>query len=93
MFRSRKLLNYAKGRACMLCLSRYDTVVSAHAPIDKGTGLKPPDHAIAFLCHSCHDDVDGRKGKWTFEERIVMWARAHIRTLDVLFEEGKVKVV
>jgi hypothetical protein len=93
MFRSRKLLNYAKGRACMLCLSRYDTVVAAHAPMEKGIGLKSSDVATAWLCGSCHDEIDGRKGRWSFDERIVMWTRAHIRTLDALFEEGKVKVV
>jgi hypothetical protein len=40
----------------------------------------------------CHDQVDGRAGGMTLEEKREKWLSAFIRTVAVWFEEGIVKV-
>jgi hypothetical protein len=39
----------------------------------------------------CHDEVDGRAGGLTKEEKREKWLSAFIRTVAIWFEEGVVK--
>lgn len=93
-FRSPKLLQSAKDRPCVLCGS-VGTTVAAHSNSQahgRGFAYKSPDYYIAFLCMRCHDEVDGRAGGMTLEEKRDKWLSAFVRTIAVLFEEGIVKV-
>ena len=91
-FRSPKLLRAARDQTCTLCFVNDGTVVAAHGPFEKGIGMKAPDCCIAFLCHKCHAEVDGRTGMYSQEERQLNWARAYVRTMMVLFEQNIVVV-
>ena len=95
-FRSRKLLDLAKGRACVECGLQDETVVGAHysglfaAEFGKGRGIKPHDWLVAWLCWSCHEAFDSYKGG-NGTERSAFFFRAVCRTLAILFEEGHIK--
>lgn len=93
-FRSKKLLDAAKGAPCMICGSVY-TTVAAHAnsvALGKGTGIKVPDYYVAYLCQTCHDLYDGRRGALTKDEKEEMWVTAYLRTVKYWFEQGIVEV-
>lgn len=92
-YRNPKLLKAANGRPCTLCGS-VGTTVAAHSNSladGKGMGLKVPDYFIAYLCHVCHDKVDGRYLGLTREEMRDLWITAFQRTVAIWFEEGIVK--
>jgi hypothetical protein len=93
-FRSPKLLKAAKDQPCVLCHTSGWTV-SAHCrsvEFGSGTGIKCPDYFTAWLCHSCHDVMDGRRSKLMHHERQDMWMRAYMRTVQQWFEQGIVVV-
>jgi len=64
IFRSRKLLNYAKESPCIRCGREDGTIVAAHysgrysQALGKGCGHKPHDSACAHLCGDCHTHFD-----------------------------------
>ncbi|MCC6794147.1 MAG: DUF1364 family protein [Candidatus Hydrogenedentes bacterium] len=92
-YRSAKLRNAAEGRPCVLCDS-YGTTVAAHSNAlehGRGFGLKTPDYYVAYVCQSCHDQIDGRAGKLSKEEKRDMWMRAWVKTVAIWFNEGIVK--
>lgn len=95
-FRSRKLLDAARhSPVCFGCDRPNDgTVVAAHSNQSrdgKGAGHKAADYRIAFLCCSCHTEVDqGRR--MSRGERVAFWEEAHRKTMGWLFESGKVVV-
>ncbi len=95
MFRSPKLLAMAKDApACFGCGKPNEgDVVAAHAnwsEFGKGTGLKAHDWATAHLCMACHSYVD--QGKDSKENRKSFWQRAHAKTVQWLFETGRLAV-
>lgn len=93
-FRSPALLQFAKCQPCQRCRST-GTTVAAHAnsiAMGKGMGIKAHDYAVAYLCHPCHDLIDGRVGKLTKSERDQEWRDAHIRTVALWFTTGMVEV-
>lgn len=93
-FRSRKLLRAAKDRPCVLCGS-VGTTVSAHTnkvELGHGTGCKAPDFYVVWVCQKHHDEMDGRIGNLTKEERFEMWVRAYLRTVAIWFNSGLVRV-
>lgn len=60
-FRSRKLLDLARDQSCVMCGSDDGTVVAAHSNLQehgKGMGHKAHDAMHAWLCHSCHAELD-----------------------------------
>jgi hypothetical protein len=93
-YRSRKLLDAAReAPICFSCDRPNDgTVVAAHSNQSrdgKGAGHKAADYRIAFLCCSCHSELD--QGKcMSRQERIDTWEHAHRKTIGWLFESGKV---
>lgn len=93
-FRSPKLLQSAKDQPCVLCHAGRTTVSSHLRSVEfgSGTGIKCPDYFTAWLCQSCHDLVDGRKGNLPASERREMWLRAYLRTVQQWFEQGIVVV-
>lgn len=94
MYRNKKLLASANGAPCQFCGLQDGSVVAAHSNQQrdgKGVGLKASDYRIAYLCHGCHDAVDGRRGKFNKDERREIWEIAHRSTIGYLFENGIVR--
>lgn len=63
-FRSRKLLDAAKGQSCQNCGADDGTIVCAHSNLyedGKGKGMKADDLMTAHLCCRCHEWYDQRK--------------------------------
>ena len=85
-YRNPKLLALAKhAPRCFCCGANNDgTVVAAHANMQsmgKGTGIKAAD-VVAFACHRCHDDIDGRSKFYeTREDRNAAWAMAAVHSM------------
>ena len=95
-YRSRKLLDIARESPRCFCCGHANngTVVAAHAngsEYGKGMGNKSHDWAIAFCCHECHSQID--QGSLSRDERKAMWLRAHIRTMEWLFDNEKIGVL
>ena len=91
-YRSRRLLDAAEGRACVLCGKQDDTVVPAHLPGSKygmpaGWSQKTHDWLVAHLCFHCHYEIDGI-GRQDFQLRM----KALCLTLERLFDEGMLRV-
>jgi hypothetical protein len=95
-FESRTLLNFASGRACVLCeqigLGSDETTVPAHLPgsyygMPAGTGQKTHDWLVAHLCHKHHEMMDG---PWRKDTEMRM--KALCLTLQRLFAEGRLVV-
>ena len=88
----------ARGRDCTVmsnvCNRNPETVVMAHLNMRRvfrcGMGQKPPDWAGAWSCSACHDLLDRRiKSDYTNDELEHMHLVGCIRTLKILFDEGK----
>ncbi len=94
-YRNKKLLASAKDQPCVLCGS-VGTTIAAHAnsvALGKGMGIKAPDFYTAWVCHSCHDRIDGRAAVgWAYTSNHDMWVQAYIRTVARWFELGIVVV-
>lgn len=91
---NKKLLDEARDRPCVLCGS-IGTTVAAHSNSlahGRGFAFKTPSFMVAYVCHSCHDLIDGRAGKLTKEEKRQMWLDAWTKTVAVWFNEGIVEV-
>ena len=93
-FRSRRLLDAAKGQLCVLCEreKKKDTVVPAHLPgsfygMPAGTSQKTHDWLVAHLCDACHHAMDNECRK---DAQIRM--KALCLTLERLFEQGVLTV-
>jgi hypothetical protein len=99
MFRSRKLLDHARGQDCQvnlpyICNQNSETVVAAHSNfIEHGhaMSIKAHDIFIAFCCSDCHREID-QGSTLTKEEKRFYWTRGHIRTLLIMLEQGILKV-
>lgn len=96
-FRSRKLLDAAKGEPCIACGADDGTVVAAHYSgmgshgLGKGTGTKVSDIAAAHLCHRCHTEMDSyAQGNTT--ERSQVFLMLILKTIVKLAENGTIKV-
>jgi hypothetical protein len=93
-YRSPKLLKYAQEASeCMHCGKYNDgSVVAAHSNQlrdGKGKGIKAHDFRIAYLCGSCHHELDQGKDM-SRAERVEMWEEAHRKTIEWLFYTGKI---
>lgn len=91
----KKLLDAARLYPCAHCNRQDGTIVAAHCnelALGRGYAHKTPDYLIAYLCHECHDHVDGRKGGLSREQKRAMWNRAFVQTHAWLWRDGIVKV-
>lgn len=83
--RLQKLLDAARDYPCSHCNRQDGTIVAAHCnelALGRGMGLKTKDYLVAYLCHECHDVVDGRRGGLCLLEKRVMWNRAYVVTVS-----------
>lgn len=90
-----ELLAAARDAHCMACGVEDGTIVAAHAPkslAGGGMGTKPDDYAVAYLCHDCHAQVDGRDTSLAKHHRAEIWTRAHMRTQRYWWKHGLVEV-
>lgn len=90
----KKLLDSARLYPCAHCNGHHG-VVAAHCnelALGRGFAHKTPDYMVAYLCHDCHDAVDGRALSLTQEEKRSMWHRAYCVTVSWWFRDGLVKV-
>jgi hypothetical protein len=79
---------------CVIGNRRLGQCVAAHSNSlahGRGIGHKAPDYYVAYLCQRCHDEVDGRVGGLSKEEKRERWLSAFLRTVALWFEEGLVK--
>ena len=79
-YRNPQLLKLAKDAPCSICCS-YGTTVSAHSNLlehGKGMGRKADDCYIAFLCHSCHSNLD--QGSDGYDQKKLRWFEAMAKT-------------
>jgi hypothetical protein len=93
--RTQKLLDAARDYPCANCNRKDGTVVAAHCnelALGRGFAHKTPDYLVAYLCHECHDAVDGRRFGMTREEKHAMWNRAYVVTASWWFRDGLVLV-
>lgn len=101
-FRSRRLLDSARGQSCQNCDADDGTIVAAHsnsAEHGKGKSIKAADCFVAYLCFRCHGWLDQGTGAdptgiWSDSEgdKKEMWRKANDRTLHLMFKQGIVKV-
>lgn len=94
MYRNNKLLKLAQQSPCQLCGIQNETVVAAHSNQlrdGKGRGLKAHDYRIAYLCYTCHTNID-QSNKLTKQQKEYEWEEAHRRTIGWLFEQGFIDV-
>lgn len=97
-----KITKSAKGKECQVriigvCNGRNDTVVWAHCnglASGRGIGLKAKDLLGAYACSACHDAYDRRTiPKHVDYEQIQQdFYAGHMRSLDILIDEGIVKL-
>lgn len=96
IYRNPKLLRLAsKCPRCLLCQKFNDgDVVAAHSNQlrdGKGMGTKAHDYRIAYVCYTCHMEIDQGK-EWSKEFRRSQWEKAHRATIGWLFENGHLQV-
>jgi hypothetical protein len=93
-FRSRKLLDLAKGQPCVMCGTEDGTTVAAHSNLiehGKGTGIKAHDGMTAWLCMKCHYELD-QGGNLTKAERRELTLTAICRTYQKLWDQELIGV-
>lgn len=94
-YRNPALLSLAvKAPHCMLCMSSNDgSVVAAHSNSQsdgKGMGMKASDACVAFLCFTCHTEID--QGPQARSWKRDAWLDAYRATMRWLIESGHLLV-
>lgn len=93
--KTQKLLDAARNYPCAHCGRNDGTIVAAHCnelALGRGIAHKTRDTLVAYLCHECHDQCDGRRGGLRFEEKRAMWNRAYTVTVSWWFRDGLVVI-
>lgn len=101
MFRSRKLLDLARGESCVNCGAEDGTIVAAHSNLPehgKGQSLKSHDCYVAFLCVKCHAWLDQGRGmdptdvySCTRRDKAMMFTRCMDKTTLRLWQRKKIR--
>jgi hypothetical protein len=93
-----KLRIAAQHFDCVLCGKDKRFTVAAHSNAlahGRGSHFKAPGYLIAYVCGDpggCHDQIDGRAGGLSLEEKRAMWNRAYVLTVALWFTEGLVRI-
>ncbi len=93
-YRNRKLLDLARGQACVWCGCEDGTIVAAHSNLlehGKGKGLKAHDSMHAWLCYRCHTEYD-QGAKMNREEKRDFILAAICKTYQRMWEQELIKV-
>ena len=96
MFRNKAILSLARlSPVCFMCERQNDgTVVAAHSNQlrdGKGKGIKAHDYRVAYLCQSCHTEID-QGNHYSKAEKFALWDEAHRKTIGWLFENSYLAV-
>ena len=94
MYRNKKLLEMARQSPCQHCGMNDSSTIAAHSNQlrdGKGRGIKAHDFRVAYLCFTCHYNLD-QGNKLNKQERIEMWDEAHRKTIGWLFENDYLEV-
>lgn len=92
-FVSKKWRDSARGQNCTLSLSgcRNDTETTVLCHIrpfsNSGVAMKPPDYWAVYGCRHCHTLLDQNPDAWGLDDLLY----ALKRTLDIHFQEGRIK--
>ena len=70
----------------LLCLAHSNALEDG-----RGAYHKSNDLYGAYLCASCHDEVDGRKGSFSKEDKRLIHRTAWIKTMRWWIDNGHVK--
>lgn len=92
-YRNRRLLDLANGQPCAWCGVKDGTVVAAHAnwsDYGKGAMRKADDCFVAFLCRTCHAEID--QGRGDHEHKRHVWECAHRATMLSLWKQGLIVI-
>ena len=93
-YRNRKLLDLARGQACVWCGCEDGTIVAAHSNLmehGKGKWLKAHDGMHAWLCYRCHTEYDPG-AKMNREEKRDFILAAICKTYQRMWEQELIKV-
>lgn len=96
MYRNRKLTHDIPSTldTCFSCGRVYPSgIVAAHSNQlrdGKGRGLKSNDYRVAYLCSTCHYEID--QGQKSYEEKIAIWEEAHRKTVAYWFDNNHLEV-
>lgn len=93
-FRSKKLLDLARGQACVMCGCDDGTIVSAHSNLlehGKGKSIKAHDGMIAWLCMRCHTELD-QGIRLTKDERRLFTLEAICKTYMQMWNKELIQV-
>lgn len=99
MIRSQKIRDSAEGETCDIqapvCNGNTATVCWCHSPFQehgKGVGLKAHDHEGCYGCSACHQwlDTDSKRQGVPHDERLLVYYRAHSRSMRKLIQKGLV---
>jgi Protein of unknown function (DUF1364) len=89
------LRDSARTETCTHCGADDGTIVWAHSNAlahGRGASFKAHDLMGAYLCHRCHDLVDGRAGALTKQQKRFMfieaWAASMVRLIEKGFFDG-----
>ena len=95
IYRNKLILDLAHESPCQGCGAIDGTVCASHSNQQrdgKGTGIKANDYRVAYLCNTCHFEIDNGN-KLSREERKEKWEEAHRATIGWLFTNGHLKVI
>ena len=99
-FRNRRLLDLSHEAPCFasfrhLC-SGHLGCEPAHSDSQiygRGVGHKSADWAVAFMCHNAHRMISAIiNPPFEREQKQAEWLLAHVRTMNWLWENGKLRV-
>jgi hypothetical protein len=99
-YRNRRLLDLAHDCPCMVdephACNDFNGCVPAHADwsiFGRGHGHKAHDFAFAAACPPAHALITAKvNDDMERERKRMIWLRAHVRTMEWLWENGKLKV-
>lgn len=94
-YRSRRLLDLARGQACVMCGNQDGTVVAAHSNLlehGKGKSIKADDSMHAWLCYACHSEYD-QGNRMTKDQKRDFILTAICKTHLLMFRNGYLVIV
>jgi hypothetical protein len=97
-YRNKRIRESARGKECLMrlpgCAGGTESTIWSHyrgGSGGKGLGLKADDLCGAFACVSCDQLYDGQKKRpahLNFQDVMLAWFEAHIKSIVILHAEG-----
>lgn len=97
-YRNKKIRDSARGKECLMnlpgCCGGTESTIWSHYRGEaggKGLSLKADDLCGAYACTHCDAVYDGQKPRpagMDYDDVIVAWFEAHIRSIVILHADG-----